>query len=80
MTDFVDHRPGLAKRQPYAFQTDKSGMSEGTVLFGIGPFSARPVSAVSTPEAPGILKLAIGSPAAMIALICICLQLTVCFW
>ena len=62
MTDFIDHRPGLAKRQPYALQTDKPGMTEGTVLFGIGPFPARPVSAVSTPEALGIPRLAIGSP------------------
>ena len=96
MTDFIDHRPGLAKRQSCAFQANKLGMTEGTVLFSIGPFPARPVSAVSTPEAPGIPRLAIGSPfvilpyragpvisrqlAAVIALICICLQLAVCFW
>ena len=67
MTDFIDHQPGLAKRQPYAFQTDKPGMSEGTVLFGIGPFPARLVSAVSTPEAPGIPKLAIGLPFVILA-------------
>lgn len=67
MTDFIDHRPGLAKRQPYAFQTDKPGMTGGTVLFGISPFPVRPVSAVSTPEAPSILRLAIGSPFVILA-------------
>ena len=67
MTDFIDHRLGLARRQPCAFQTDKPCMTEGTVLFGIGPFPARPVSAVSTPEDPDIPRLAIGSPFVILA-------------